>query len=100
MHRFKKKSQDNPGDGMQPVSPAVELKPAPANFKPEKVITIPVGLLGMKLVMESRFIGMLVIAFVVYVFGALVANEWTYLLASGFVCAALTGALVPLLILL
>lgn len=99
MHRLKKKSQDNPGDGMQPVAPAVQ-KLQPTNFKPEKVITVPVGILGMKLVMESRFIGMLVIAFLVYLFGALVANEWTYLLASGFVCAAVIGAVVPLLILL
>jgi uncharacterized protein (DUF58 family) len=100
MHRLKKKSQDGPGDGMQPISPAVELKPKPSNFKPEKVVTVPIGIGGLKLVMESRFIGMLVTAMLVYLFGALVANEWTYLLASGFVCAALMGALIPLLILL
>ncbi|MDZ4836529.1 MAG: DUF58 domain-containing protein [Candidatus Melainabacteria bacterium] len=100
MHRLKKKSQDSPGDGVQPVTPVVELKSKPTNFKPEKVVSVPIGIFGMKLVMESRFFGMLVIAFMIYFFGALVANEWTYLLASGFVCAAMIGALIPLLILL
>lgn len=107
MHRLKKKSQDNPGDFPppgQPFAPApqknVRAMTPPLNRDPVKVVQIPIGLFGLKLVMESRFIGMLMIAVLVYLFGALVANEWTYLLASGFICAAVVGAVVPLLILL
>jgi len=103
MHRLKKKSQDNPGDAGPPVSPSQDLSKIStpvAPPKPVRVFTIPIGLFGLKLVMEGRFIGMVVSSVLIYMFGAMIANEWTYLLASGFVCAALVGALIPLLILI
>lgn len=101
MHRLKKKSQ-GPGDGMPPVPPAVEqFRPAPVNpnAKVEKAVQVPIGILGMKLVMELRFIALVFCAILIYIFGALVANEWMYLLASGFLCAAALGAIIPFLIL-
>ncbi|MBX3153868.1 DUF58 domain-containing protein [Candidatus Obscuribacterales bacterium] len=99
MHRLKKKTQ---GPGDQPLA-SMEAAPAvpPVNpdYKPPKIWQLPIGVFGMKLVMETRFIGMIVCAVLIYVFGAVVANEWMYLLASGFLCAAVIGALIPFLIL-
>ncbi len=101
MNRLRKKAQAKDSDGLNPSEPIAGADELPAvSEQRKKVVQLPLGFMGLRLYMESRFVGMLIIAFIVYVFGALVANEWTYLMASGFVCAALTGAVIPLLILL
>jgi uncharacterized protein (DUF58 family) len=102
MHRLKKKSQ-GPGDPGPPppiMDGRPSVPPVTPVVKPVKVFQVPIGLFGMKLIMEARFVGMIVCAVLIYIFGALVANEWMYLLASGFLCAALIGAIIPFLILL
>lgn len=93
MRSILKKDATRPGDEKPPAAPK---DPA----KKQRVFRLPLGFMGLRLVIEGRFFTLLLIGVVIYFFGAIVANEYIYLLASGFLCAALIGAVVPLLILL
>ncbi len=99
-----------PKPGLGKSAPSPDLRdrgPAPLELDPsqtgparvKRALRLPLGIFGLSLIMEMRFFSMLLLSFFIYLLGALVANEYIYLLASGILCCAAIGAVVPLLIL-
>lgn len=79
--------------------PKFELPQMELGTGKTRVLRLPLAF-GLRLILEMRFTTLLFIGFLIYLFGALVANEWIYLMASGFAVAAILGAIVPMLLLL
>lgn len=88
---------------VKPVAPPAGMAPGrpidtsrPFGSTGGKRFRIPVGF-GYSVFLEGRQLGMLMVSLALYIFAAVVASEWMYLLSAAFLVALILGFVLPFL---